>query len=149
MPRSRSNKGASPHTEAPDFDPDASKEILRHRLAKKKERLQERNQTVSAQRLRIRELEEEVERLTEKVKQRDKDFLGMEAEKQKLEGYKQAAIEAMSLLFKCTPKIFENGRMPQAHEALMTLKSQCQTEYSCPNAAIKDVLHGAEAGQDE
>jgi len=57
---------ATPHTEGHPWaeeDVEASRQILRRRLAKKQDHLEERAETISAQRLRIRELEEEVERM--------------------------------------------------------------------------------------
>ena len=66
---------------------------------------------------------------------------------EELKGYKEAAIKAMSLLFKCTPEIQKVGEMERAYEALMTLKWQCQTEYDAPIDAIKDVRARTEDGQ--
>jgi len=64
--------GATPHTEGHPWaeeDVEASRQILRRRLAKKRDRLEERAETVSAQRLRIQELEAEVERLRKALEQ--------------------------------------------------------------------------------
>jgi len=63
---STDSPGATPHTEGHPWaeeDVEASRQILRRRLAKKQDHLEERAETISAQRLRIRELEEEVERM--------------------------------------------------------------------------------------
>lgn len=71
---STDSPGATPHSEGHPWaeeDVEASRQILRRRLAKKQDRLEERAETVSAQRLRIRELEEEVERMREALRYAD------------------------------------------------------------------------------
>lgn len=155
--------GAAPHTskespfDADDLDP--SESVLSKRLAKKKERLKELRREVAELEKGKREAEKEVGHMRQRIRRalsalegsllltdgRDaKDVLrGALDGAEGPGGYKEAAIKAMGQLFKCG-----SDMAPHAETARMILKRQCQTEYTCPNEAIKDVLRGAEDGQD-
>jgi hypothetical protein len=139
---STDSPGATPHSEGhlwAEEDVEASRQILRRRLAKKQDRLEERAETVSAQRLRIRELEEEVERLREALK--------MEST---LEGMRPSVVTDWPPIYTWANDLASQVRRYLGGQEV----TRAQIKRSCNGvdhavSAWKDALDAAEDGQDE